>query len=447
MKLKFLGAAGTVTGSGYLFTNDHTKFIIDFGMFQGTKAEESLNTQPLDFLPSEVDAILLTHAHLDHCGRLPLLVKKGFRGPIYATEATQELAEIVLFDSAKIALSDQENKLINPLYTEHDVVETIKLFKTIDYHEPQEFKHLKFEYINAGHILGSASIKITTPQNQSIIFSGDIGAYPDLLIPHTEFFENANFVVMESTYGGRAHPNENPIELFAEHLNSADATKGTLLIPAFAIQKTQVLLCLIKELKAQKKIRPDLPVFLDSPMATETTKIYADHSYLFNDRFQNDSTPFDSPALNVALRNKQSSQIKRTKGAKVIIAGSGMMTGGRVLSHAKEYLPDPNASVLFVGYQAAETLGRDLKQGATEVKIDSQKYPVYCKIKEINSLSSHADEPRLLNWLKNIKNINTLFLTHGDDDSRIKLASEVRRKLAVPEIILPKLNEEINLEV
>lgn len=435
MKIKFLGATGTVTGSGYLLATNQSQVMVDFGMFQGTNEEQALNRKPLTFDPKSVNALFLTHAHLDHCGRLPLLVKLGFRGPIYATPATQDLAEIVLLDSARIADQDMEH---DPLYSEDDVTKTLDLFKSIDYHEPLQYKNLEVEYIDAGHIIGSASIKIMV-ENKKIIFSGDLGAFPDYLVKPTEFFDSADVVIMESTYGGRAHPNENPKKLLLEHLNWAENQKGTLLIPSFAIQKTQVLLSLIKELKDEGNIAAKTTVFLDSPMAVHATEVYKHFSYLLNKK------SFNFPGLKVTTKSSQSRHINEVSGPKIIIAGSGMMTGGRILNHAQKYLSRKNTRLLFVGYQAVETIGRALKEGAESIVVYDEDIKVNAEIKSIESLSSHADEPRLLEWLRHINHPSKVILTHGEDESRIQLASTIRRTLNISEVVLPKLDQELDL--
>jgi len=435
MKLKFLGAAGTVTGSGYLLATSQSQIMIDFGMFQGTSEEQALNRRPLTFDPKRVNALFLTHAHLDHCGRLPLLVKNGFSGPIYATPSTQDLAEIVLFDSARIADQDMEH---DPLYSEDDVVKTLSLFKSIDYHQPLQYKNLEVEFVDAGHIIGSASIRITA-EDKKIIFSGDLGAFPDYLVKPTEFFDSANVVIMESTYGGRAHPNENPKKLLLEHLNWAENSKGTLLIPSFAIQKTQSLLSLIKELKDEGAVAAKTTVYLDSPMAVHATEVYRRFSHLLNKK------SFNFPGLKATTRSSQSRHIDQVSGPKIIIAGSGMMTGGRILNHAQKYLSRKNTRLLFVGYQAVETIGRALKEGAESIVVYDEDVKVNAEIKSIESMSSHADEPRLLEWLGHINNPSKVILTHGEDESRIKLASNIRRELAISEVILPKLDQEIDL--
>jgi metallo-beta-lactamase family protein len=435
VKLKFLGAAGTVTGSAYLLTSDNTKVLIDFGMFQGTPEIDALNLRPLNFNPQEVQALFLTHAHLDHCGRIPLLVKNGFHGNIYATYQTIELAEVVLRDAAKIA---EYNNPKNPLYTANDVEETMRLFKPVNYHEAFNFKNLNINYINAGHILGSASIQIKI-EDKTISFSGDLGAFPDILVPNTEFFENSDFVVMESTYGGRQHPQTSAKDDIYKYFSQITNNSQTLLIPSFAIHKTQALLYLIAQMKKQNQISKNLKVYLDSPMALEVTSVYLAYK---KDLLQ---STFDFPGLTPVMSGSKSRRIEKIKEPKVIIAGSGMMNGGRILEHAKRLLNKGSTTLLFVGYQGEQTLGREIKEGAKQVMIDNKKVSVNAKVSWIESMSSHADEPRLIEWFSNIKEVKTLILTHGEDESRIKLASRIRKELSVPDVKLPQLDDEIEL--
>jgi metallo-beta-lactamase family protein len=382
MKIKFLGASGTVTGSGYLITtSDNKQYIIDFGMFQGTEDIAKLNHLPLEFSPGGISAVFLTHAHLDHSGRLPLLAKHGFKGNFYMTKATSVLAEIVMFDSAKIASFDEINE---PIYSEEDVITTLERVKTVDYRKPFKVDNLEVVFRDAGHILGSSFIEIKdTKTGQKITFSGDLGNTPELLMKPTDTPQPTDIVVVESTYGDRNHVPQNPSTLLAMEINKIEKEGGTLLIPAFSIERTQVLLYMIKNLKKAKMIQNSTPVYLDSPMAIRATKAYRDYCFLFNKEILKDTThqdPFFFPELHIIRSTKKSKLIKKVTGPKVIMAGSGMMTGGRILNHAAEFLPRKDTTILFVGFQAEQTTGREIADGAKEVFIEDKSVKVNAKI-------------------------------------------------------------------
>lgn len=434
MKIKFLGASGTVTGSAYLLNSDNSHVVVDFGMFQGVPEVEELNRRPLNFNPAQVEALFLTHAHLDHCGRIPILTRHGFRGKIYATEPTIALTEVILRDSAKIARYDHESDL---LYNDRDVDKSLSLFEKVSYEQAFSFKDLDIVYKNAGHILGSASI-VFENNTQKLVFSGDLGNYPDILVPATDFVDKATTVVMESTYGGRTHPDSDPKEELKQQVLWAQKSSGTLLIPSFAVHKTQVLLYLISQLKENGEVSRDLPVFLDSPMATTATYIYEDRLQMLNKGIK-----LDFPGLTITTKNSQSKKIARQQGPKVIIAGSGMMTGGRILAHAKRYLSRKNVRLLFVGYQADETLGREILDGETFPEIDETKIKINAEIENIQTLSSHADEPKLLEWLSKINGVNNVILTHGENKSRQKLAEKIRSSLHLNKVCMPNLGDEL----
>lgn len=431
-----------VTGSCYKLTSDRgAELLIDQGLFQGVAKETAWNKEPLQYNPASLAGVVLTHAHLDHCGRLPLLAKYGFREKIFMTKPTQELINLSLHDSAKIA---SENPL-TALYDDSDVVELMNQTEIINYHEKFKIGDFVINYINAGHLLGSASIEISDSSSK-IVMSGDLGNTPQFIIPPTEFIDSADFVVMESTYGDKNHPDEKPIEIIADEINTVEHTGGTLLIPAFALERTQDILLLIGELKKLGKVKPKTPIFLDSPMATRATEIYFDYPDYFNEetraQFKHEN-PFNFDGLEVVENFKFSSRIKKIKGPKVIIAGSGMMTGGRILSQAKEFLPKKTTRLLFVGYQGEETMGREILEGAGSVQIDKRYVPIRAHINETHTLSSHADQQRLLNWLGHIKGVQKLFLTHGDESPRQILSEKIRSEFQIPHVLLPSMNEEI----
>jgi len=428
MQIAFLGAAGTVTGSCFLLDNG---ILVDMGMFQGNPELESLNYQPLNFDPREIHSVFITHAHLDHIGRLPILINQGFSGRIYMTKATSEIAEVVLMDASKIM---QKDKVKPILYTEDTIFDLLKMTDIVDYGEEINLGNTKAVFRDAGHILGSASIEINS-QGKKFAFSGDIGNYPEELIAHTEFIKSAEYVIMESTYGDRNHPEDNSETELAEEIKTIIKTQGVLLIPSFSVERTQVILFKINKLKEKKEIPNGLPVYLDSPMGESITKIYK--KFIGGD-------PFSFSGLNIIKSRQDSFKIHSIPGSKVIIAGSGMMTGGRILDHALYYLPIENTILLIVGFQGEGTIGRNLEEGAKSVNIYGQEVKVLARVNSIHSMSAHADKNKLIRWLKEIKGVKKIFLIHGEDGPRNTLKEEIK-KLGIEDVNLPNINEIFEL--
>ncbi|QQS38483.1 MBL fold metallo-hydrolase [Candidatus Woesebacteria bacterium] len=447
-KLVFHGAAGTVTGSCHLLIGDNNRgLMVDCGMFQGTKEVWDLNFQTPTFTAGEIDNVLLTHAHLDHCGRLPLLARMGFTGNIYATKATRDLTEIVLFDAARIQSLDDG---VDPLYTEEDVENILSRFRIVNYETEFTVSGYQVVYKDAGHLLGSASILVTQIDNaKSIVFSGDLGNTPDMLLKPTSYFSKSDTVVMESTYGDRVHPKEDALRILQMEINASENDKSVLMIPAFSLERTQMLLYMMKELKRLGYIKESTPVYLDSPMGINATEIYKNYIPLYNEgiiKEFSEGDPFDFPGLIVTRSAKQSKRIEGAGGVRIIIAGSGMMTGGRIVAHAAKYLSDANNRLVMVGYQGEETLGREIKEGAKEVEIDGETIPVNAQIKVIDSLSAHADQKKLLTWLDKIQGVSKVILIHGEDDGpREQLGDKIREMYKIDNIYLPKLHEEVHL--
>jgi metallo-beta-lactamase family protein len=448
MKIKFLGAAGTVTGSSYVLTSGSGQSIlIDLGMFQGPEIDR-FNYLPYEFDCSTLAGAILTHAHLDHCGRLPIILPQGFTGSIWMTSPTADLTELSLRDSAKIARLDGKRVL----YDDELAIATIQRFQRAHYRTPQPVGDFIVTFRDAGHIMGSALLEIvdTKPDSdiKKIIFSGDLGNSPEDLLHETEIPGDADAVVMESTYGDRLHPKEDPRDAITREINAVEQSGGTLLIPAFSLQRTQELLHMIMHLKVSGKIQGATPIFMDSPMAETATQIYTRYPEDFNEHIQEEmhvASPFEFPGLvNVGRRN-QSQAIHKTMGAKVIIAGSGMMTGGRIVSHAAQYLPLPNTRLLIVGFQGEDTLGRELKEGRTNVLIDEKSVHVRAAVNHIETMSSHADQGQLLGWLKPIKGVKKVFLTHGEDGPRAALAKKIEEDLGITDVAMPTLNQELVL--
>lgn len=443
-KIEFLGAAGDeVTGSSYVLTaDDGNQILIDFGMFQGTDELVQKNYDPLLFHPPSLQGVFLTHAHLDHCGRLPLLVFGGFKGRIYMTTPTRAFVEIILRDSAHIAEKDLKKQ---PLYTHDEVDKVLKMIDIVDYDKEIRVGSFAATFRDAGHILGSASIELidsSADKPQKIVFSGDLGNTPQDLVKPTRYIDASDFVVMESTYGDSVHPVENPMQIIQEEINAIEQSQGVLLIPAFAIERTQELLHILHHLKKERKIATDTAVFLDSPMGISVTTVYLDFKQFYNDEIQShNDNPFDFEGLVITDDARESRNILKEDGPKVIIAGSGMMAGGRIVHHALNYLSLDTTRLLFVGYQGEDTMGRDILHGAKSVEIQNTHVQVKAKIREIKTLSSHADQPRLLTWLSHIQGVQKVFLTHGEKEQREALAEKIKNELKIHGVILPQ-NED-----
>lgn len=443
--ITFLGAAGEVTGSSFLVTaQNNNQLLVDFGMFQGSKAIENLNFQPLQFKPLNLQGVVLTHAHLDHCGRLPLLVRNWFSGKVYMTAPTFSLIEVILTDAAKIMQEDMDH---TPLYDYDDVQKLLKMIEIVEYDSQFSIGNFQVTCKNAGHILGSSSIEvIDTGTQKKAIFSGDLGNSPEDIIKPTEYIDTADYVVMESTYGDKAHPKEDPTQILREEINQVEKTSGVLLIPAFSIERTQEVLHRIHHLKKDGKIRLDTPIFLDSPMGIHTTTIFKDFRDYYNDELRSHTDdPFDFEGLVVTEDVRDSKEIIQAMDPKVIIAGSGMLTGGRILHHAANYLSRQNTRILFVGYQAEETLGRQILQGIKHVRIYDKNVKVRAKVRELESLSSHADQPKLLVWLQHIKDVKKVFLVHGDTMQRQTFAEKIKQDLEILDVVLPNNGQNYTL--
>lgn len=409
--------------------------MVDCGLFQGGMVADEKNLSDFPFKPKDIDFVLLTHAHLDHTGRLPLLYKRGFRGKIYTTYPTIDLTRIVLEDSVHLIGDEAEREGCEPLYGITDVIGIEKSFLGTDYHRPKTIKGVNFEFFDAGHILGSAQIKIHV-DNRSIVFSGDLGNPPVPLLKTTEFIEQADYVVMESTYGNRRHED---YHLRKSRLISAIkksvAKDGTLLIPAFAIERTQEVLSLINEV-VEKGGLPHFPMFLDSPMAIEATEVFRHYPSFYNkDALKEltvDDDLFTFPGLKMTFSTDQSKKINKVGPPKVILAGSGMMHGGRIIHHLRHNIENPNTTILIIGFVVENSLGRRLLEGERKIKIFGQPYNVKANVEAIGAFSSHADQPKLLEWLDHFTHKpQKVFITHGEVNSALDLSESIKTTMGL----------------
>jgi metallo-beta-lactamase family protein len=464
--IRFLGAARNVTGSSYLVEHRGRRIMVDCGLYQERKYRER-NWAPFAVDASSIDAVLLTHAHLDHCGRLPKLVREGFGGPIYCTSATAAIARIVLLDSARIQEEDAAYKRRRheregrrgafpeePLYTEEDAERTLPLLRTVGYDSPVSVaESISASFFEAGHILGSSMIRLQLEEETggptSIVFSGDIGQWDKPIIEDPTVFSRSDYVVMESTYGDRIHEDPGEVEdLLAEAVNTTHRAGGNLLIPSFALERTQEVLYHLNRLLRANRI-PHLMVFVDSPMAISVTEVFKDHPELFDDAMQelNESghSPFSFAGLKMTRSVDQSKAINHIRGTSIIIAGSGMCTGGRIKHHLVQNIYRKESTILFVGYQAEGTLGRHILSGAREVRILGKTWERRANIRRISGFSAHADQPALLRWLGGLQRPpKGVFLTHGEADAIQVLADRIDREKGY-KTHAPEYGERIDL--
>ncbi|MCQ6959140.1 MBL fold metallo-hydrolase RNA specificity domain-containing protein [Mucilaginibacter aquariorum] len=443
--LQSLGAAQTVTGSKHLLITPELNILIDCGLFQGIKSLREKNREPLPVSASAIDMVILTHAHLDHSGYIPLLVKNGYRKPIYMTQPTRDLAELILRDSAKLQEEDAEkanrngysrHKPARPLYTVSDAVAALAFFKVIS---PEETIRVNSDidftlYISA-HIAGACSVNLNC-FGKCIVFSGDIGRQQSELLPPPAHVPPADYVVMESTYGDRLHAKTDAADELAMVINNTVFNHGNILIPCFAVGRAQEVMHLIYRLKKKQGIPSAIPVFLDSPMAASAGKVLLHYPDWFTISEKECAQMFSGVTINDNHQHTQA--IIHQRGSKIVLAASGMMTGGRVLEYLKHYIGDARNTIVIIGYQAEGTRGRALLNKAYEIKIHGQYYPVRAQVIEIEGLSAHADQTELLEWLGQFKEKTPeVYLVHGEpcaqEALRIKIKDELKLKVIIPE--------------
>ncbi len=421
--------------------------MVDFGMFQGKAEDVGLNEIKPAIDYDKLSAVLLTHAHLDHCGRLPLLLKYSFGGPIFMTEATKALMELVLYDSAKIA-KEEETKTV--LYTDEDVERMVEQVQTVVYNKPFVLGDFEITFLDAGHILGSATVLIKEISSGKLVsFSGDLGNTPEPLLDPTHWVTKADVSVVESTYGNEVHEPRDEVEELTKIVAQAEETNGVVMIPSFSLQRSQELLYIFDQLKKQGKMKEKTPVFLDSPMAIKATEVFRDFPELYSRKLEEQvkkDDPFDFPGLVLCDTIEKSRQIKNIIGPRIIVAGSGMMSGGRIIHHSISFLGEESTQLVFVGYQAEGTMGREIKDGAERVNIWGNTIEIKAQKKEIKTMSSHADQLQILNWLHKMDGLSKVILTHGEELPRLVLAEKVRQELPGVEVFMPVLNDEITIE-
>lgn len=451
MKLKFCGAAGTVTGSRYLLTYEGSQFLVDCGLFQGLKQLRRRNWDDPPFDPSQVKTVLLTHAHIDHSGYLPVLVRRGFRGRIICTKATFELCRLLLRDSAH--LQEEEARYANkrgfsrhkpalPLYTLEDAEAALQLFQGVDYEAPVEVAPgVNAQFHQAGHILGNAMIMLRHGGRRTL-FSGDLGRPADPVMRPPAIIAEADDLILESTYGNRLHGAIDPEAELGGHLGKAIARGGMVIVPAFAVGRVQTLLLLISRLKKRGAL-PDVPIYLNSPMAVDATRIY--HEFRGEHRLSPEECKAACHVSKFVNSVEESIALNKTRGPGIIISASGMATGGRVVHHLKAFAPDPRNMVLFAGFQAAGTRGAAMVAGADSIKIHGEDIPVRAEVVNIDAFSAHADYQELIGWLKNMpRTPSRLFLTHGEPSAAQAFQSNIKKHLGWEAAIARDL-EEVSL--
>jgi metallo-beta-lactamase family protein len=465
-QITFYGGVGSVTGSKYLIEHDDKRILVDCGLFQGLKELRERNWQDPPFDPASLDAIVITHAHIDHTGYLPRVVKLGYSGPIFTSRASADLLKILLPDSGR--LQEEEADFRNrhqltshtpalPLYDEADARDALKLLHPVpnDGNPIHICDGIKASFMVAGHIMGASLVLLEIENakpdgsNLRFLFSGDLGHYDQPIVRDPAPPPPCDYLMVESTYGDRLHGDVSSEDRMAKIINEAAGRNAPILIPAFAVGRTQEVLYLIRELEEQKRI-PILPVIVDSPMAAQTTQVYnrwrEEHDEEYASILSKQQHPLRTHSMSTASSRDESKRLNDMRGTRIIISASGMMTGGRVLHHAMRILPDPNATVIFVGYQAAGTTGRRVQDGEREVRIMKNWIPVRAHIEKVEGFSAHADWKAVLRWLKPLESDppKTVFTTHGEPESAEAMAQHIREKFGWT-VVVPQFEQMVEL--
>jgi len=452
-KLTFCGGAGAVTGANFLLQGDGIKLLVDCGLTQGCKFCEDVNREPFPYEPSEIDALLVTHAHIDHIGRIPLLVKRGFKGVIYSTEATRELSEVMLKDSMGLLNREAERDDLPPLYEQGDIDAALARWRAVDYHEKTALPGgLHFLFKDAGHILGSAMAEISHQDSgKKIVFTGDLGNSPAPLLHDTEPVTDADYVVMESVYGDRSHDHTAlRTQRLKRVVEETVKRHGVLLIPAFSLERTQIMLYEINNMVEDGQI-PEVPVYLDSPLAIAVTGIYRAHLKTFNQKIQKEIAGgddiFSFPGLRFTETAEESKTINEIKPPKIIIAGAGMSHGGRIQHHERRYLPHKSTTLLLVGYQVPGSVGRRLQDGARTVEIMGEKVPVKAHVETISGYSAHKDLDGLMQFAEGFAGkAKKVFVVMGEPKAALFLVQRLRDYLDL-DAVAPQAGESVNIDL
>ena len=442
IKVSFHGGTGWVTGANFLLENvaesreETTKILIDCGMYQGSEEAQALNYADFVYDPADIDILIITHAHADHIGRVPKLVKDGFKGKIYSTDATRDITEIMFQDSLKIISYEAKKQNIEPMYARADVNKALSLWKTVSFHDPVSLPNgFTVTLYHAGHILGSAMAKFNYG-SKNILFTGDIGNSPDPLLRDTETIDDADYMIIESVYGDRNHEDkEQRIEKLKEAINETIAKKGILMIPSFALERTQNILYVINNLIEDGEV-PQVPVFLDSPLAIDITHVFKKYPELFNDdvqaRMKTDPDVFSFPGFVETHSVEESKAIMRKPSPKIIVSSAGMSHAGRIIHHEKQYLDDPENMLLFIGYQAVGTPGRILQDGAKKMKLLGTEVEIKAQVRTISGYSAHKDSEHLVEFVSHsAERLKHVFVAMGEPKASLFLVQRIRDYLGV----------------
>ncbi len=449
LKLTFASGAGMVTGSNFLLEGNGKKFLVDCGLIQGEKLADDENWMPFPYPVNEIDILFITHAHVDHIGRIPKLISEGFKGRIVSTIPTKEITELMLLDTLNILKHDKTHDLAH-IYTTEIISEAMSLWDTLEYHQTLNVDHgFQFAFKDSGHILGSGILEVIY-NGKKIVFTGDLGNSPSPLLRDTEMINDADYLIMESVYGDRNHEDREVRKgKLEEVIKENYKRKGTLIIPVFSLERSQELLFEIDSLVENKKI-PAMPIFLDSPLAIKLTKVYKKYEHYFNDRAQaiieTGNNIFNFTGLELTEETEESKAILKVPNPKIIMAGSGMSNGGRIIHHEINYLPDPNNTILLIGYQSVGTLGRLIQEGVKKLQIQGQEIMLKARVVQISGYSGHKDSDHLVEFVEPMAGkVKKVFLVMGEPKAALFLAQKMKDNLNI-DATVPSAGDSVMLD-